>query len=165
MKIIQKLCVFIILFLIALPQISAQEAVYLIRHAEQGSDGWDPSLTEQGRDRARVWSRIFADSGISKVFVSEYERTQQTGEIIAESLGVSTQAVDRRSYGDLIKLLRTEHSKDSVLVVSHSGIIPQILWGYEYQEHVVIDKSVYDYLFVIIPKAETEPQVICLHCN
>lgn len=165
MRLLTIACISVVIFMMAVPQNSAQEAIYVIRHAEQMTNTWDPSLTREGRARARNWAQILGDAGISKVFISEYQRSIQTGEIIAESLGISTQAADKHRYVELKKLLSTDYLDESVLIVSHSGVIPRILWEYGYQENVVINKSIYDYLFVIVPNAANKYRVIRLHCN
>lgn len=104
MRLITVACISVVIFMIAIPQNSAQEAIYLIRHSEQVTNSWDPSLTREGRARARTWAHILADAGISTVFVSEYQRSIQTGEAIAELLGISTQAAEKNRYGELKEL-------------------------------------------------------------
>ena len=87
------LAVYLSIF-VGLPAI-AQEVVYLIRHAEKELSGNDPSITEQGRARAGAWAEVLQYVGLDVVFTSDAKRTQQTGQIIADKLGLSLNSVNR----------------------------------------------------------------------
>ena len=58
----------ILLSFAALPAAHAQDAVYLIRHAEQVLDVEDPPLTDVGQQRAQAWAGILRDAGIKVVY-------------------------------------------------------------------------------------------------
>ena len=64
---------------------SAQEVIYLIRHAEQGPPP-ELVLTEAGHRRAAALSHRLKDARINAVFVTNAARTQQTAAPIARAL-------------------------------------------------------------------------------
>ncbi len=52
-----------LVFLVAMaaaPTTSAQDAVYVIRHAEKELSGDDPAITEEGKARASAWAEMLA---------------------------------------------------------------------------------------------------------
>ena len=53
--------------------------VYLVRHAEKIS-GEDPLLTAGGNKRAGDLMRALKDKNIKRIYVTEYKRTQNTGD-------------------------------------------------------------------------------------
>jgi broad specificity phosphatase PhoE len=77
--------------------------LYLLRHAEKEWGGYfnpalrhqDEPLTANGRRQARAWAGFFADKAIAALYVSQYQRTSQTAEPIAQRLGLSPVVDDR----------------------------------------------------------------------
>jgi broad specificity phosphatase PhoE len=61
----------VLLIIFAIPISHAQEAIFLIRHAEQIIDVEDPPLTEAGQKRATAWADILQKSGIRAVYTSK----------------------------------------------------------------------------------------------
>ena len=75
-------------------QAHAQEAIYIVRHAERASDEPLSPLSAEGHARAARLADILRDAGITAVFVTEYERTAQTAQPTAARLGL-TPAVNK----------------------------------------------------------------------
>ena len=63
---------------------AAQEAVFVIRHAEKELRGEDPAITNAGRNRAAAWADMLQHAGFDIVINSDARHTQQTGQIIAD---------------------------------------------------------------------------------
>jgi broad specificity phosphatase PhoE len=153
----------ILLVISATPSAFAQEAIFLIRHAEQVHDVDDPPLTEEGFARAKTWATVFRDTGINKIYTSKKIRTKQTGETIAQELNISSQQVSRRDIDGLVNLIRKEHADDIVLIVTHSKILPKLLEAFApFGEYPTIKPDDYDNLFIIVPKGKAEPTVMRL---
>jgi broad specificity phosphatase PhoE len=154
----------LILVVISATQLTyAQEAIFLIRHAEQMHDVEDPPLTEDGFARAKTWATVFRDTGINKIYTSKKIRTKQTGETIAQELNISSQQVSRRDIDGLVNLIRKEHADDIVLIVTHSKILPKLLEAFApFGEYPTIKPDDYDNLFIIVPKGKAEPTVMRL---
>ena len=153
----------IILIASVAPVAHAQEAIFLIRHAEQMLDVEDPPLTEDGFDRAKTWATVFRDTGIKMIYTSKKMRTKQTGEVIAQELNIPLQQVSRRDIDGLVDQVRKEHTDDLVLIVTHSKILPKLLNAFApFGEYPTIKPDDYDNLFIIVPKGKAEPTVMRL---
>jgi broad specificity phosphatase PhoE len=153
----------ILLIAAAAPVAHAQEAIFLIRHAEQMLDVEDPPLTEDGFDRAKTWATVFRDAGIKIIYTSKKMRTKQTGEVVAQELNIPLQQVSRRDINGLVDQVRKEHTDDLVLIVSHSKILPKLLKAFAPSgEYPSIKPDDYDNLFIVVPKGKAEPTVMRL---
>jgi len=154
---------FILLVISATPLAYAQEAIFLIRHAEQVHDVEDPPLTEDGFDRAKTWATVFRDAGIKMIYTSKKMRTRQTGEAISQELNIPLLQVSRRDINGLVDQVRQEHADDMVLIVTHSKTLPKLLQAFApFGEYPVIKPDDYDNLFIIVPKGKAEPTVMRL---
>jgi broad specificity phosphatase PhoE len=139
----------------------AQEAVFLIRHAEQMHDVENPPLTDDGHNRAKAWATIFRDAGIDVIYTSKKVRTKQTGEPIAHALKVPLKTMPRVDITGLVDQIREEHANDVVLIVTHSKIMPRLVEAFVWHaKGPVIASGDYDNLFVIVPKGENEATVL-----
>jgi broad specificity phosphatase PhoE len=77
--------------------------LYLLRHAEKEWGGHfnpalrhqDEPITANGRRQAEAWAGHFAGQGLAAVYISQYRRTGQTAEPIAQRLGLAP-VVDER---------------------------------------------------------------------
>ena len=155
--------VLVILFgFFAQPAAHAEQVVYLIRHAEQVLDVEDPPLTKAGRQRAKAWADILRDANIKAIYTSKKLRTKQTGKPIAQALNVPLNTMPRRDVAGLVDRIRTRNAGDAVLIVSHSQTIPRLLSELGYSKDVLIKKSDYDSLFIVLPKSEGDPIVLRL---
>lgn len=141
----------------------AQEAIFLVRHAEQAGPGsTNPPLTEVGERRAKRLADVLKDAGIDVIFVSKTKRTAQTAEPVEKALNVKVKVHPRKDIDGLMARLHTEHADDRVLIVSHSRTVPKLLKALGYPVKVTIARSEYDSLFVIVPKSGGEPLVLRL---
>jgi hypothetical protein len=161
----QKILVaFLIHFIFApTPAVEAQQAIFLLRHAEQAPDVEEPPLTEVGQRRARVLAEMFKDAGINAIYTNLRLRSIQTAEPLAKTLNVESKVLPVR--GDdvegLIRALR-KHPRDRVLIVTGSLNIPHILKALGHPVEVTIPPFEYDNLFVIFPKSDGPPVVLRL---
>jgi broad specificity phosphatase PhoE len=101
--------------------------IYLVRHAEKADDGTrDPDLTEQGRQRAENLAKVLAGKNISAVYSTPYKRTRQTGEPLANKLGLEIKNWNPGSMLSIYNIL-ANHSGETVLVVGHSNTTPAMI--------------------------------------
>lgn len=149
------------LFVFAHPAV-AQQAIFLVRHAEQALEDDDPVLTEVGRRRAKALARVLKDAGINVIYASESRRTTQTAEPLAKALNIDVKIHPRQDMDGLISSLRTQHAHDRILIVSHSLRVPRLLKALGYPLDVTIASKEYDTLFVIIPKSDGPSLVLRL---
>jgi broad specificity phosphatase PhoE len=147
---------------LALPIAHAQQAIYLIRHAEQMLDVEDPPITRAGQQRAKTWASILRDADIKVIYTSRKRRTKQTGAPIAQALKVPLETMSRKDVAGLVDRLRTRHADDSVLVIGHMRTIPKLVKALGYSEDGTIQRGDYDNLFVIVPEGENVATVLRL---
>lgn len=83
--------------------------LYIIRHAETGSDKQglicseaDAKLTHQGIDEAKILGQVFSSYMLSSIYSSRSSHCLETAQIIAETIGEKVQineAFDERKMG------------------------------------------------------------------
>ncbi|MGH7480699.1 MAG: phosphoglycerate mutase family protein, partial [Longimicrobiales bacterium] len=105
----------------------------IVRHAETATDGTrDPSLSEAGRARAAALASSLAHADVAAVFTTQYRRTRETGNLVAERTGarfvvVPAQGDIASHAGALLERILAEHAGRTVLVVGHSNTVPAIV--------------------------------------
>jgi len=147
----------------------AQEVVFVVRHSDppqylsfdEIQD--DTPLSESGQQRAKMLAERLKDAGITTIYGTQAARTVETAGPLAKALGLEVQVHSYDDTDGLIHLLRSENSKDRVLVVGHWSTIPLILKALGYTPDVAIERSAYDNLFVVIANGQEEPTVLHLH--
>ena len=101
---------------------------YLIRHAEKDRSNpkeSNPNLSAKGQERAQEWVGILKDKGISKIYSTDYNRTQQTAQPLAEALSLKVQSYDPTNMytAEFVK----ETKGYNVLIVGHSNTTPMFV--------------------------------------
>ena len=129
---------------------AAQDAVYLIRHAEKELSGPDPALTPEGRQRAEDWAVMLGHVGLDTVITSDAIRTQETGAIIAEAIGIRSSALPKSDVAGLVDALEFDHDEETVLIVAHAETIPRILENLGVLADVTVDQSEFANLYVVL---------------
>ncbi len=140
----------------------AQSTIFLVRHAEkaQSGDTKDPDLSAIGLARAKTLAAVVKDVGITAIFVTEFKRTQQTAEPLAQLTKIPATIVPAKENSALLAKLK--EAKGSVLVVGHSNTIPEIIRAVGIEKAVTINETDYDDLFVIRTD-EKPPTLLHLH--
>ena len=134
--------------------VSCQVTVIFTRHAEKGSTPpKDPPLTEAGKKRAEALASMLADSGVSAIYVTEFQRTQQTAAPLAARVHVKPAIVPAKDIAALVKAIRARQS-GVVVVVGHSDTLPEIISALGGPK-LKISHSQYDNLFVLTVEAST----------
>ena len=141
---------------------SAQETVFVIRHAEKELEGLDPALTIEGRERAAKWAEMLAQIRFDVVATSDAQRTIQTGTIISDKFGLELLSFPRAETTALVDELSFEYEDGTVLVVGHAETIPHIIAALGVPNDVAIDQSDFANLFVVQGISTSEPSLIHL---
>jgi phosphohistidine phosphatase SixA len=136
--------------------VSAQDVVFVVRHAERADAGMqkgmdDPPLSASGAARAAALARMLRSAHIERVFATEFRRTQQTAEPLAKAEHVDVTIVTAKDVDALVQKLTA--GKGATLVVGHSDTVPRILKTLGVKDNVKISDDEYDNLFVVIRSA------------
>jgi len=126
--------------------------IYLVRHAEKQS-GNDPLLTPAGNVRAGDLLRVLKDKKIQRIYVTEYRRTQNTGDSLRIQLGIDTvRYLSDTSCTDLFNKIQAHHDMDNaILIIGHSNTIALMIRKFglvDYPADYIPDKE-YDNMFLI----------------
>ena len=128
---------------------------YLVRHAEKDT-GKNPVLSTAGYLRTGDLYRELKNKKISKIYVSQYRRTQLTADSLRIYKKTDTIHYTADETGDdlLNKLAGQKGKQKNILIIGHSNTIPAILKklgiiGLDISE---IPDDEYDNLFVVTVK-------------
>jgi broad specificity phosphatase PhoE len=159
---------FVILALgIAASSASAQQSVFLVRHAERADStpakppamASDPDLSEAGRARAETLAAMLKDAKIAAIISTEFKRTQQTAAPLAKAVGVAVTTIKASENENVVKTVRS--TAGNVLVVGHSNTIPDIVKALGAPAPDPIRDDEFDNLYVVT--LGTTPTVVRLH--
>jgi broad specificity phosphatase PhoE len=141
----------------------AQEAVFVVRHAERLDSSTDSPLSAEGQARAARLAQMLQDARVTTVIATEFKRTQDTAKPLAALLRLPVQQVAATDLEGLLVRLRAAGPRGRVLVVSHSDRVPAILAALGYKEEVAIASTEYDSFWMVVPGNSKEPLVVRLH--
>lgn len=140
----------ILLLAIVSMAVNAQD-IFILRHAEKQSDkNDDPSLTQQGHERARWLARFFSDKQIEQIFSTDYKRTRLTALPTANSYQLDIQIYDPNKPEALVK--RVLKSNLNTLIIGHSNTVPQLVKLFNGEASDDIDHEEYDRLYWLTVK-------------
>ena len=128
--------------------------IFFVRHAEKSKDDpRDPNLNDEGIARAEQLKYHLAEAGITKIYSTEYKRTQQTVAPLAEALGIQTE-IYATDLASIVKDLKSA-TEGNILVVGHSNTTPKLINKLLGEEtYAKLDESVYNKLFVLIKSGD-----------
>lgn len=121
------------LFIVALlgPQMLAQSAnktIVLVRHTEKDTsvpNNPDPELSIEGRERAERLMNVVKKYKPHEIFSTNYKRTRQTAEPIAQRRKKEIQTYDPAMAAELVAKMMAS-TTDHYLIVGHSNTIPAL---------------------------------------
>lgn len=145
-----------VMFLFVAVSATAQQTVFVVRHAERADTvaggsptmASDPDLSEAGRARAQSLATALKDAKITAIFVTPYKRTQQTAEPLAKALGLQVTAIGPQDAAGLIEKVKA--ASGNVLIVGHSNTVPDILTRLGVTDAPKLADDEYDNLFVVV---------------
>lgn len=149
-------------FIGILPVVTAQQKtavtkIFIVRHAEKEA-GKDPALTAAGNARAGDLMRNLQNENIQKIYVSQYRRTQLTGDSLRLQLKIDTvhYAADTLCDNLINAIIEHRDFGKTILIIAHSNTIPKIirkLGVLDYPQTDLPDND-FDDLFLITYKNE-----------
>jgi phosphohistidine phosphatase SixA len=96
---------------------------YFVRHFEK-LPGENPGLTVKGQQRAQSLARYFTHIPVTKIYSTDYQRTRQSAQPLAEQLGMD---IEYYSPARLADFASTLGSTDRIVVVGHSNTTPELV--------------------------------------
>ena len=106
------------------------------------------SARRGGNEPRRCFGSL-EESGVSVLFGTQYMRTSQTLEPIAERLRLEILVHDAGDSEGLAARIMTEHPGQVVLVSGHSNTVPEIVAALGAPQPSPIDDAEYDNLYVV----------------
>ena len=140
----------------------AQEAIYIVRHAERLDQSPDSPLSTDGVGRSFKLRDLLRDAGITHIFTSELRRTIDTAKPLADALDVKPQPLSGTDVSTLASRLAALGGRDRALVVGHSNTVPQLLRALEVNAPVTLADRDYDNLFIVVPTKDSTPVLLRL---
>jgi phosphohistidine phosphatase SixA len=130
--------------------------VVVVRHAEKELGAIsDAPLSPEGEQRADRLAHMFGDTQafgrLSRIYVTNTRRTQQTALRLSQRLGITSDVVDAKTESaDLARRVLDENRGQRVLVVGHSNTVPEIVKALSRDENVPpIGEEEYDTMYVV----------------
>jgi broad specificity phosphatase PhoE len=134
------------------PAADAQEAIFVVRHAERADQSADARLSADGMQRANALRDRLRAAGITQIFTTDLRRTIDTATPLAELRRLPVQELPAADPDATVARVAALRSTDRALVVGHSNTIPALLRRFHVDEDVAIGDGEYDNIFVVIPR-------------
>lgn len=122
--------------------------VILVRHAERLNATDTTSISEAGIQRAHAVAHVLSSSGLSRIYVSEKQRTIQTAAPTAARFSIAPEQIPANAfqrYADSVKA----HRGEVVLIVGHSDTLPEIIGKLGVRNAPAIPSGEFDNLFIV----------------
>jgi broad specificity phosphatase PhoE len=151
-----------LLLIVVSRAVAAQDAIFLVRHAERQNQSSDSPLSPAGRERAKRLAAILKETGVTKIFTTDLQRTIQTAAPLGAALHITPAALPAADVDGLFARLRSSAPADRVLVVGHSNTLPELLQKLGVPTTVTIADTEFDNLFVVVPRTGSTPSLVRL---
>jgi broad specificity phosphatase PhoE len=138
--------------------------IIIVRHAEKAGPEGDVPLSAAGHARAEELARVLGGAGVAAVYDTQFVRTQQTAAPLAAALHLTPMHVETTpAYAKtLIHDIDRKHAGTTVVVVSHSNTIPDVLKALGIAQPPPIGDTQYDDLFVVTRVQGAPPKLTLL---
>jgi phosphohistidine phosphatase SixA len=125
--------------------------VILVRHAEKNiePDNPNPNLSPAGQDRAQELVRILGNAGVTALYASQYGRTQQTVQPLANHLSLPVTQIDSKNTDELVRQISTNNRGGVVFVAGHNNTVPAIIAALGGGSFPVIPENEFDNMFIL----------------
>ena len=146
------------------PRAAAQDptTVFVVRHAEKGPDGQDPSLSEAGAIRAAALAEMLKDAGVTTIITSQFKRTIETGAPLAKRAGIAGRVIGAGRNDSLVAAIRALPPGSKAVVVTHSNLVPPIVEALSGQKVGELTDADYDRIYLVTLKPQGG-SVVYLH--
>ncbi len=134
--------------------------VILVRHAERAPGSQDPPLSAAGQQRAETLAQVVSGAGVANIYVTQFQRTQQTAAPTATATGVTPIIIAvagpvSEHAADVAARVFADNKNRTALVCSHSNIVHLIAQELGAPGVTQLSESEYDRLIVIVKRGNT----------
>jgi phosphohistidine phosphatase SixA len=138
--------------------------IIIARHAEKAGPQGDVPLSEAGHARADELARVLGGAGVTAVYDTQFARTQQTAAPLAAALHLTPMHVETTpAYAKtIVHDIDQKHAGQTVVVVSHSNTIPDVLKELGIAQPPPIGDTQYDDLFIVTRVKGAPPKLTAL---
>jgi phosphohistidine phosphatase SixA len=137
--------------------------VILVRHAEKQivpPENKDPNLSAAGQARAQELRRMFGGAGIAAIYATQYKRTQQTVNPLAEKLGLPVTKIEAKETAELVKQIRARPAGQTIFIAGHNNSVPEIVAALGGPQMPIIPETEYDNLYILTVPGEGPAKLI-----
>jgi phosphohistidine phosphatase SixA len=140
----------------------AQQAVFLVRHADREASGAD-ALTPRGQARAEALGTMLKQAGVTLIVHSNTRRTEETALPVMKSGKPIVKVVKtgERHVDEACEAIRTAGDRAVVLYVGHSNTVGPLLRKLGHAREVTLGENDYGDLFLLVPR-EPAPTLLRL---
>ena len=121
----------------------------VVRHAEKAAAGGDPPLSADGQARAQTLVHVAGDAGVVAVYATEWQRTQQTVQPLADHLVLPVTVVNADDISGLVDQVLADHAGEVVVISGHTNTVPDIIEEFGADPVPAIAENEYDNLYVV----------------
>jgi phosphohistidine phosphatase SixA len=140
----------------------AQEAVFVVRHAERANQSADAPLSAAGAARALKLAAMLKDAGITHIYTTTLKRTIETAAPLAAAISVRAEQLPTADTKELAARLAALGPHDRALVVGHSNTVPGLIRALHSDTRIAISDKEYDNLFIVVPQKNAPPTLLRL---
>ena len=134
--------------------------IVLVRHAEKVDSSKDSALSPAGEARAARLAEVLGSLGIRAIYTSEYKRTAQTAQPLAQRLGLTPTVIPALDQGGLLQ--RLPKAQRPALIVGHGDTVPALIKQLGVREPVEIPGNDFGSIYVVVPHLTGPPTLLHL---
>jgi phosphohistidine phosphatase SixA len=144
--------------------------VFVLRHADRSSE--DDALSAVGTKRAKMLAHMLAESGVSKAFCSDAQRTHQTLAPLKQALGDRISVTEFSAAGQagpdghveaVVAAIKALPPDTIAVAVSHSNTVGSIVEGLGGGRIDAIGDTEFDRLLVLFIPPNGRETLLQLH--
>lgn len=113
------------LVIVFLASAQGETTVILVRHAEKETDGTrNPPLSKEGQQRSLVLAEMFAKQPIGAIYSTNFLRTTQTVQPLADQKGLEIQLYDWKDPKSFLQSILESSQAGTIVISGHSNTTP-----------------------------------------
>ncbi|MFN8352931.1 MAG: histidine phosphatase family protein [Spirosomataceae bacterium] len=130
--------------------------IYLVRHAEKVTTdptAKDPTLIEQGLQRAESLAKKLKQAKLSAIYSTDYQRTKLTATPAANQQQLTIQLYNPKNLQDWVVPFLAQNKGKTVLIVGHSNTVLETIEALGGKRPIPqINDDEYGYFFELVIK-------------